>query len=259
MPIIEDRLFRKIRKLTGKAIGDFNLTEEGDRIAVAVSGGKDSWTLLHIMDSLRRRAPIHYELIAVNVDPGFPGYRTDIMEAHLNEYGFACRMERTQCATIIKAKLRPGSSYCAFCARLRRGALYAVASELGCNKLALGHHLDDFIETLLLNQFYGGTLGAMSPKLLADNGLHTVIRPMVYVEESDIVAFATGNKLPSIPCGCPEDTRMDQNRQRMKRLVTHLAEDIPNLRKSLVGALGNVQPRHLLDTRLKDFGIALPG
>lgn len=259
MPISEDKLFRKIKKLTGKAIGAFNLIEEGDRIAVAVSGGKDSWTLLHILDSLRRRAPIRYELIAVNVDPGFSGYRTDIMEAHLKEHGFVYHMERTDCATIIREKLRPGSSFCAFCARLRRGVLYSVASQLGCNKLALGHHLDDFIETLLLNQFYVGTLAAMSPKLLADNGEHTVIRPMVYVEESDIIAFAQANALPGIPCGCPEETRTDQNRQRMKRLVSRLAQDIPHLRSSLIGALGNVQPRHLLDANLKDFGGATEG
>jgi tRNA 2-thiocytidine biosynthesis protein TtcA len=258
LPIVEDRLFRKIKKLTGKAIGDFNLIEEGDRIAVAVSGGKDSWTLLHILDSLRRRAPVRYELIAVNIDPGFPGYRTDIMEAHLKEHGFACRMERTDCAAIIREKLRPGSSFCAFCARLRRGVLYSVATELGCNKLALGHHLDDFVETLLLNQFYVGTLAAMSPKLLADNGRHTVIRPMVYVEESDIAAFSRNNALPLIPCGCPEEIRTDQNRQKMKRLVSQLSADIPNLRSSLIGALGNVQPRHLLDANLKDFSSAAP-
>jgi tRNA 2-thiocytidine biosynthesis protein TtcA len=121
LPIIQDRLFRKIKKLTGKAIGDFNLIEEGDRIAVAVSGGKDSWTLLHILDSLRRRAPIRYELIAVNIDPGFSGYRTDIMEAHLKEYGFTHHMERTDCATIIREKLRPGSSFCALCSPKPRG------------------------------------------------------------------------------------------------------------------------------------------
>lgn len=259
MPIVEDKLFRKIKKLAGRAIGDFNLVEEGDRIAVAVSGGKDSWTLLHILDSLRRRAPVRYELVAVNVDPGFSGYRTDIMEAHLKEHGFAYHMERTDCAAIIREKLRPGSSVCAFCARLRRGVLYSVADRLGCNKLALGHHLDDFIETLLLNQFFVGTLAAMSARLLADNGRHTVIRPLVYVEESDVAAFARNNALPGIPCGCPEEVRTDLNRRRMKQLIGQLAQEIPHLRSSLIGALGNVQPRHLLDANLKDFGSDKPG
>jgi tRNA 2-thiocytidine biosynthesis protein TtcA len=253
LSIVENRLYRRIRKLAGRAVGDFNLIEEGDRIAVAVSGGKDSWALLHVLDSLRRRAPVRYELVAVNVDPGFPGYRTDRIEAYLKEGGFDYRMERTECARIIREKLRPGSSYCAFCARLRRGVLYSVADELGCNKLALGHHLDDFIETLLLNQFYVGTLAAMSPKLLADNGRHTVIRPLVYVEEEMIAALSRTADFPLVPCGCPQEVRADQKRQKMKRLVRELADDNPHLRSSLLGALGNVQPRHLMDANLKAF------
>jgi tRNA 2-thiocytidine biosynthesis protein TtcA len=253
LSIVENRLYRRIRKLAGRAVGDFNLIEEGDRIAVAVSGGKDSWALLHVLDSLRRRAPVRYELVAVNVDPGFPGYRTDCIEAYLKEVGFDYRMERTECARIIEQKLRPGSSYCAFCARLRRGVLYTVADQLGCNKLALGHHLDDFIETLLLNQFYVGTLAAMSPKLLADNGRHTVIRPLVYVEEEMIAALSRTADFPLVPCGCPQEVRADQKRQKMKRLVRELADDNPHLRSSLLGALGNVQPRHLMDANLKAF------
>jgi tRNA 2-thiocytidine biosynthesis protein TtcA len=253
LPVIEDRLYRKIKKLVGRAIGDFNLIEEGDRIAVAVSGGKDSYTLLHILDSLRRRAPIRYELVAVNVHPGFPGYRTAPLEKHLREHGFAHRMEQTDCYQIIETKRRPGSSYCAFCARLRRGVLYSVADQLGCNKLALGHHLDDFIETLLLNQFFVGTLKAMSPKLLADNGRHTVIRPLVYVEERDIAEFSYANDFSLIACGCPAGAEGDRNRRRMKRLVKELSGEFPHLRGSLIGALGNVQPRHLLDRQLQTF------
>jgi tRNA 2-thiocytidine biosynthesis protein TtcA len=253
MPVTEDLLFRKIKKLTGQAIGDFKLVEAGDRIAVAVSGGKDSYSLLHILDALRRRAPVKYELVAVNVDSGFPGYRKDILEAHLHEYGFSYRMVPTDCYRIIEEKLRPGSSYCAFCARLRRGVLYSAAEELGCNKVALGHHLDDFIETLLLNQFYVGSLKAMSPKLLADNGRHTVIRPFVYVEESDIIAFSHANAFPVISCSCPASGLFDQKRQRMKRLVKELAEENPQLRRSMIGALANVHPRHLLDPRLGEF------
>ncbi len=244
--VVEDALFRRIKKLVGKAIGDFALLEEGDRVAVAVSGGKDSYTLLHILEALRRRAPVRYELVAVNVDAGFPGYRRDLLAAHLEAHGFAHHLESTDCYRIIEEKRRPDSSYCAFCARLRRGVLYTVADRLGCNKLALGHHLDDFIETLLLNQFYVGSLKAMSPKLLADNGRHTVIRPLVYVPEDDIREFARRNEFPLISCACPVAGTGDLQRQRMKRLVNELTAEIPHLRSSLLHAMGNLQPRHLL-------------
>lgn len=253
MALIEDGLYRRIKKQTGQAVGDFNLIEAGDRIAVGVSGGKDSYSLLHIMESLRRRSPVKYELVAVNVDSGFPGYRKEVVETHLQEHGFAYRMEPTDCYRIIEEKRRPGSSYCSFCARLRRGVLYTVAEELGCNKIALGHHLDDFIETLLLNQFYVGTLAAMSPKLLADNGLQTVIRPFVYVEEKDIIAFTRANGFPVICCACPVCGVVDQKRKRMKRLIADLAKENPHLKRSMLGALGNVHPRHLLDKSLKEF------
>lgn len=245
--LLNNAHFRKVKKLTGRAVGEFNLIEAGDRIAVAVSGGKDSYALLHILDQLRRRAPINYELIAVNVDAGFPGYQKDILENYLKDCGFQVHMEATDCSQIIDEKLRPGSSYCAFCARLRRGVLYTVADRLGCNKIALGHHLDDFIETLLLNQFYIGTLAAMSPKLLADNKRHTVIRPLVYVEESDIIKLARQNEFPIIDCGCPVMGQEDQKRQRMKSLLTELHKENRYLKRSMIRALGNVRPRHLLD------------
>lgn len=248
--VLDNAHFRKVKKLTGQAVGDFGLIEEGDRIAVAVSGGKDSYALLHILTQLRRRAPIDYELIAVNVDAGFPGYRKDILEAYLRQQGFQYHMEPTNCAQIIDNKLRHGSSYCAFCARLRRGVLYAVADRLGCNKIALGHHLDDFIETLLLNQFYIGTLAAMSPRLLADNGRHTVIRPLVYVEESDIIKLARQNDFPVIDCGCPVMGQTDQKRQKMKLLISELHKENRYLKRSMIKALSNVRPRHLLDREM---------
>lgn len=251
MPFSDDLVFSRIRKLAGKAIGDFNLIEEGDHIAVAVSGGKDSYTLLHVLEALRRKAPVRYRLTAVNVDAGFVGYRKDLIEAHLQSHGFAYRMQSTDSYRIIEEKRRPGSSYCAFCARLRRGVLYTLADELGCNKIALGHHLDDFIETLLLNQFYVGTLAAMSPRLLADNTRHTVIRPLVYVEERDIVRFTSAHAFPIICCACPVASLVDQKRQRMKHLVKDLEKEIPHIRHSMLGALGNVHPRHLLDQALR--------
>jgi tRNA 2-thiocytidine biosynthesis protein TtcA len=245
--LLNNAHLRKVKKLTGQAVGDFNLIEDGDRIAVAVSGGKDSYALLHLLEQLRRRAPIDYELIAVNIDAGFAGYRKGVIEEYLEGRGFTVHMETTKCSSIIDEKLRPGSSYCAFCARLRRGVLYTVADRLGCNKIALGHHLDDFIETLLLNQFYVGTLAAMSPRLQADNGRHTVIRPLVYVEESDIIKFARQNEFPIIDCGCPVMGQEDQKRQRMKRLLTELQKENRFLKRSMIRALGNVRPSHLLD------------
>ncbi len=248
--LLNNSQFRKIKKLTGKAVGDFGLIEDGDRIAVAVSGGKDSYALLHLLDQLRRRAPIQYELIAVNVDAGFPGYRKDVLEDYLKDCGFQVHMEATNCSQIIDEKLRDDSSYCAFCARLRRGVLYSVADRIGCNKIALGHHLDDFIETLLLNQFYSGTLAAMNPKLQADNKRHTVIRPLVYVEESDIIDLSLQNEFPIIDCGCPVMGQEDQKRQRMKQLLTELQKDNKYLKRSMIRALSNVRPRHLLDREM---------
>jgi len=248
-----DPLFHRIKRSTGRAIGDFNLIEEGDRIAVGISGGKDSYTLLHVLQALRRKAPIRYELIPVTIDAGFPGFRSDVIKGHLKEHSLELQVEMTDCRGIIEQKLRPGTSFCAFCARLRRGALYSLADRLDCNKLALGHHLDDFIETLLLNQFYIGRLAAMSPKLLADNGRHTVIRPMVYVEESDISSFSRRYELPVVDCSCPMAGQGDLKRQRMKELVNELAAENPHLRRSILHAMGRVEPRHLLDRTLKQF------
>lgn len=243
------KLFRRIKKQVGQAIGDFGLIEEGDRIAVGVSGGKDSYTLLYLLEELRKRAPVSFTLIAVNVDSGFPGYRSEMIKDYLHKRNFHYCMKKTDGYRIIEEKRRPGSSYCAFCARLRRGVLYTLASALGCNKIALGHHLDDFIETLLLNQFYVGTLAAMSPRMLADNGQTTIIRPLVYVEESDIIQFSQQHDFPLICCACPVCGTVAQQRQKMKQLIHSLALDIPNIRRSMLAALANVQPRHLLNRR----------
>lgn len=251
MAIIEDRAYRKIKHAVGRAIADFGLIQDGDRIAVAVSGGKDSYTLLHLLEALRRRAPVNYELFAINIDSGYPGYRADIIEGHLREHGFAHHMEKTNHYDVIREKRRPGSSYCSICARLKRGVLYTLAQQFGCNKLALGHHMDDFIETLLLNQFFVGSLKAMSPSMLADNGLTTVIRPLVYVAEKDIIPFARSSGFPVVCCCCPACGVADQKRVRMKRLLSELEREIPFVKQSLLTALANVHPRHLLDAGLK--------
>ncbi len=231
-------------------MADFNLIQEGDRIMVGVSGGKDSYTLLHLLERLRKRAPINYELMAVTIDSGYPGFRTDIIRDHLQASGIPFHIEPTEHYRIIEAKRRPGSSYCSFCSRLKRGTLYTLAQQFNCNKLALGHHMDDFVETLLLNQFYVGSLKAMAPRMLADNGQTTVIRPLVYVAEGDIIAFAKEREFPVVCCRCPVCGVADIKRRRMKGLLTELQQEIPYIKQSLLNALGNVMPRHLLDPHL---------
>ena len=253
MSLIKDKLYSRIKRLTGKAIGDFNLIENGDKILIGVSGGKDSYTLLHVLESLRKRAPIDFKLFPVTVDSGFPGFRKEIIEEHLKKQGFNCLIKKTNYYQIIEEKRDPGSSYCSFCARLRRGVIYSTADKLGCNKIALGHHLDDFIETLLLNQFYNGRLSAMSPKLLADNNRHTVIRPLVYVEEEEIIAFTSRNCFPVICCACPVCGRVEQKRKKTKALLKNLSQDNPSIKKSLLSSLKNIKPRHLMDKSLKNF------
>lgn len=244
-------LFKKLRHGVGRAIADFGLISEGDRIAVAVSGGKDSYTLLLLLEDLRRRAPISFELVAINIDSGYPGYRTDVVESFLRDNHFDYRMLPTEHYSIIREKRRPGSSYCSICARLKRGALYELAQNLGCNKLALGHHQDDFIETLLLNQFFVGSLKSMAASMLADNGVTTVIRPLVYVAEEDIIGFSRQVSLPVVCCCCPVCGTADLQRKKMKSLLKDLQSEIPNVKSSLLHALSNVHPRHLLDPSLR--------
>ena len=247
----DSRLLRRLRHGIGRAVADFGLIEEGDRIAVAVSGGKDSYTLLLLLEELRRRAPISFEIVAVNIDSGYPGYRTDVIERFLRENGFTYRMVPTEHYALIQEKRRPGSSYCSICARFKRGALYTAARDLGCNKLALGHHQDDFIETLLLNQFFVGSLKAMAASMLADNGETVVIRPLVYLAEEDIIRFSRDAGLPVVCCCCPVCGTADLQRKRMKRLLKELEQDIPHVKNSLLKAISNVHPRHLLDRSLQ--------
>ncbi len=249
-------LFYRIKRLVGRAVGDFNLISAGDHIAVAVSGGKDSLALLHLLHELRRRAPVAYRLTAVLIDPGHPGFEKEILADYLHGQGLGFQIVATDIAGIVEKKRTPGTSYCSFCARLRRGALYSEADRLGCNKIALGHHLDDFIETLLLNQFFVGTLGAMSPRMTADNGRHTVVRPLVYVTEDIVEAFARENRFPVISCACPVCGEDNQQRRRMKQLIAQLQEEVPHIKQSMLRALGNVQPRYLMDPNVTK---TLPG
>lgn len=241
------RLERKILKKVGRAIADYNLIEEGDKVMVAVSGGKDSYTLLHILETLRRKAPVKFSIFAVNIDPDFSGYQTDIIEAHLKEHGCDYEMVKANIYGTIEKHIEPNTSYCSFCSRLRRGVIYNKAHELGCTKIALGHHMDDFIETLLLNQFFTGEIKAMSARLVSDDKRNIVIRPLVNVEEELIIEYAMMMKFPIVCCCCPVCGTEDMMRKNMKALIKELAGKYPGIRQSMHRSLSNVNARHLLN------------
>jgi tRNA 2-thiocytidine biosynthesis protein TtcA len=240
----------RIAKKTTKAITDFKLIEDGDRIMVGLSGGKDSWALLQTLDILRQRAPIRFSLVAVNVDSGYKDYKHDVIARTCEERGWEYRIEHTGIGEIIEDVLDDDKTPCSLCARLRRGVLYRIADEVGATKIALGHHLDDFIETLLLNLFFAGALKAMPAKLVSDNGAHVVIRPLVYIGEDEARAYAKESELPIIGCCCPACGDLSLQRQRIKRLLMDLEVENPGVKNSMLKALSNVAPRHLLDTRL---------
>ena len=241
-----EQMEHHIRRLCGRAIGDFGLIQNHDRILVALSGGKDSWTLLHVLESLRRRAPVDFSLIAVTVHPGFPEFQTGLLEEHLRAHDFEYRIIPAPIHGLLLEKLAPDDTPCALCARIRRGVLYTQARELGCTKIALGHHREDFIETLFMNQLYNGKIKAMAPLLIADNGLDVVIRPLVYVPEDDIVRYATSRGFPVSSCACPGAGDPDMKRGRIKKLLAVLEQEQPGIKASLLAALADVEHRHLL-------------
>jgi tRNA 2-thiocytidine biosynthesis protein TtcA len=244
----------RIAKKTTKAIVDFNLIEDGDRVMVGLSGGKDSWALLQTLDVLRQRAPIDFTLVAVNVDSGYKDFKHDVIAKTCEARGWEYRIEHTSIGDVMDDLLDAGATPCSLCARLRRGVLYRIAAEVGASKIALGHHLDDFIETLLLNLFFAGSLKAMPARLVSDNGEHTVIRPLVYVGEDEARLYAKEAGLPIIGCCCPACGDLSLQRQRVKRLILDLEREHPGVKQSMLKALGNVMPRHLLDTRLNPSG-----
>src|SRR5881392_3828771 len=244
----------RLAKRTTKAIVDYQMIEDGDRVMVGLSGGKDSWALLQILDELRQRAPIAFSLVAVNVDSGYKDYKHDLIAKTCEARGWEYRIEHTSIGDVMDDILESGATPCSLCARLRRGVLYRIASEVGATKIALGHHLDDFVETLLLNLFFAGALKAMPARLVSDSGEHVVIRPLVYVEEAEARQYAKARELPIIGCCCPACGDLSLQRQRVKRLILDLEQEHAGVKQSMLKALANVMPRHLLDTRLNPSG-----
>ena len=236
----------KIAKKVTRAIVEHKLIEDGDRVMVGLSGGKDSWALIQILDVLRQRAPIAFSLVAVNIDSGYDGYEHDKLTAACAERGWELHVEHTTIGETIEDILDDSATPCSLCARLRRGALYRLADAVGATKIALGHHADDFIETLLLNVFFQGSIKAMPARLVSDNGRHVVIRPLAYVLESEARQYAKASNLPIIGCCCPACGDLSLQRQRMKRLVAQLEVEHPDIKSSILRALGNVHLRHLL-------------
>ncbi len=243
------RLERRLLRAVSRAIEDFALVEEGDRILVAVSGGKDSLAMLHLLQRLQERAPVHFDLTAVNLDQGQPGFPAQVLRAHFERVGVPHVMLQKDTYSIVKRLVPEGETTCPVCSRLRRGILYNAAVEMGCNKIALGHHRDDLIETLLLNALYAGSLKSMPPRLLSDDGRNVVIRPLCYAAEEDLAAFAEAMAFPIIPCDlCGSQPNL--RRKRVKRLLAELSAEHGAVKGNLLHALGRVVPTHLLDRQL---------
>jgi len=246
----------RLTKAMGRAIGDFAMLEEGDRVLVAVSGGKDSYTLLHLLRDLSRRAPVRFELVAVNVDQGHPGYPAHVLAEYMHREAYDFRLVKEDTYSIVKEKIPEGKTYCSLCSRLRRGVLYRIASELGCNKIALGHHRDDVLQTFLLNFQFAGMLASMPPKLVSDKGI-TVIRPLAYCAEEDIREFAAEKAFPILPCDlCGSQDNLQ--RKIVGKMIDDLERARPGTKTIMLAALQNVRPSHLLDRDLwKTLGLAV--
>ena len=247
-----DKLAKKLRHYTGDAIHDFGMIEAGDKVMVCVSGGKDSLALLDILMSLQRNAPIDFELIAVNLDQKQPGFPAHILPEYFQSVGVPYKIVERDTYSIVKRLIPEGATTCSLCSRLRRGILYSTATELGCTKIALGHHRDDLLETLFLNMFYGGKLKSMPPKLVSDDGKHIVIRPLAYCREKDLERYAAIKEFPIIPCDlCGSQPNLQ--RKVIKTMLEEWDRKFPGSRESMLRALQNVVPSHLADHRLYNF------
>ena len=253
------KLGAQLRGLVGKAIEDYQMISAGDRVMVCLSGGKDSYTLLDILLSLKRSAPIDFELIAVNLDQKQPDFPADVLPNYLSKIGIPFHVIEQDTYSVVKRVIPEGKTMCGLCSRLRRGALYRYAAENGITKVALGHHRDDIVETLFLNLFFGGRLKAMAPKLRSEDGRHIVIRPLAYVSEAQIARYARARDFPIIPCKLCGSNENAQRRQ-VKQMLAAWERDFPGRTESIFSALRNVETAHLADTRIFDFqGLATQG
>jgi tRNA 2-thiocytidine biosynthesis protein TtcA len=240
---------RKLTRAFARAVSDFSMIDEGDCIMVAVSGGKDSYTMLHLLRALQRKAPVRFALKVVNVDQGHPGYPGDVLRDYMAREGYDFTMIEEDTYSIVTDKIPAGKTFCSLCSRLRRGILYRVSRELGCNKIALGHHRDDVIQTLFLNLLFAGQLAAMPPRLLADSGRLVVIRPLAYCSEEDIREFSRLLEFPILPCDlCGSQEHLQ--RKAVGGMLDRLESERPGVKTSVLAALQNVRPTHLLDQRL---------
>jgi len=246
------KLAKRLRRLVGQAIGDYGMIDAGDKVMVCLSGGKDSYAMLDVLLALREKSPVPFELVAMNLDQRHPGFPERVLPDYLASRGVPFRIEVQDTYSVVKRVIPEGKTMCGLCSRLRRGVLYRVAGELGATKIALGHHRDDILETFFLNLFHGGKLKAMPPKLLSDDGKHTVIRPLAYVEEADLEAYAELRAFPIIPCDlCGSQDQLQ--RKQVKAMLHEWERRHPGRLATLFNALSSVVPSHLLDRQLHDF------
>lgn len=247
-----NKLHKRLRRGVGQAIADFQMIEEGDKVMVCLSGGKDSYTLLDILLNLQQSAPIQFSIVAVNLDQKQPGFPADVLPTYLTRIGVDFQIVTEDTYSIVKEKIPEGKTTCSLCSRLRRGILYRTAKELGATKIALGHHRDDMIETLFLNMFYGGKMKSMPPKLISDNGEHIVIRPLAYCREKDIEKYAVAKEFPIIPCNlCGSQDGLQ--RQVVKEMLQDWDKRFPGRIETMFQAMQNIVPSHMIDTQLFDF------
>ncbi|MBR7799888.1 tRNA 2-thiocytidine(32) synthetase TtcA [Undibacterium fentianense] len=247
-----NKLHKRLCRLVGQAIGDFNMIEDGDKVMVCLSGGKDSYALLDILMTLRERAPINFEIVAVNLDQKQPGFPEDVLPTYLDKLGIPYHIENQDTYSIVKRLVPEGKTTCSLCSRLRRGILYRVADELGASKIALGHHRDDIMETFFLNMFFGGKLKGMPAKLQSDDGRHIVIRPLAYVKEADTARYAEVKQFPIIPCNlCGSQENLQ--RKHVKQLMREWDKQHPGRVDNIFSALSTVVPSHLMDKDLFNF------